>query len=56
MKMQLPLGARRVPVAIKRKLIETASLFDFPIHKPYFELTEGIQKTVVEGNKHFKGN
>ncbi|MDG1824314.1 MAG: excinuclease ABC subunit UvrA [Flavobacteriaceae bacterium] len=39
----------------KKKLIETASLFDFPIHKPYFQLSEKHKEVIWEGNKHFKG-
>lgn len=39
----------------KKKLIETARLFDFPIHKPYFELTGEHKKLLWQGNKHFKG-
>ena len=39
----------------KKKLIETASLFDFPIHKPYFQLSEEHKKVLWNGNKHFKG-
>ncbi len=39
----------------KKKLIDTASLFDFPIHKPYFQLSEEHKKVLWNGNKHFKG-
>ena len=39
----------------KKKLIETANLFDFPIHKPYFQLSEEHKKVLWNGNKHFKG-
>ena len=38
----------------KKKLIETARLFDFPIHKPYFELTEEHKKLLWQGNKHLR--
>ena len=39
----------------KKKLIDTASLFDFPIHKPYFQLSEEHKEVLWHGNKHFKG-
>ena len=39
----------------KKKLIDTASLFDFPIHKPYFQLSEEHKEVLWQGNKHFKG-
>ena len=39
----------------KKKLIDTASFFDFPIHKPYFQLSEEQKKVLWNGNKHFKG-
>ena len=39
----------------KKKLIDTASLFDFPIHKPYFQLSEEHKEILWHGNKHFKG-
>ena len=39
----------------KKKLIDTASLFDFPIHKPYFQLKEEHKEVLWLGNKHFKG-
>ncbi len=35
--------------------IMKASQFDFPIHKPYEELTEKQQQLLWTGNKHFKG-
>ena len=37
------------------ELIMSASKFDFPIHKPFYELTEEQQQLVWTGNKHFKG-
>lgn len=37
------------------KLIETAMEFDFPIHRPYNELTPEEQQLLWDGNKHFKG-
>jgi excinuclease ABC subunit A len=39
----------------KKKLIDTANLFDFPIHKPYFQLSEEHKEVLWQGNKHFKG-
>ena len=39
----------------KKKLIDTACLFDFPIHKPYFQLSEEHKEVLWQGNKHFKG-
>ena len=39
----------------KKKLIDTANLFDFPIHKPYFQLSEEHKEVLWHGNKHFKG-
>ena len=39
----------------KMKLIDTASLFNFPIHKPYFQLNEEHKEVLWQGNKHFKG-
>lgn len=37
------------------QLINTAYKFDFPIHKPWFELTEEQKELVWNGNKHFTG-
>lgn len=39
----------------KDQLINTASKFNFPIHKPYYELTEEQQELLWEGNKYFEG-
>ena len=39
----------------KDQLINSAYKFDFPIHKPWFQLTEEQQQLVWEGNSHFKG-
>ncbi len=39
----------------KDQLINTAYKFDFPIHKPYFELSEAQKKLLWKGNKHFEG-
>ena len=37
------------------RLIKSASKFDFPIHRPYNELTEKEQQLIWTGNKHFSG-
>jgi excinuclease ABC subunit A len=39
----------------KQQLIMNAYKFDFPIHKPYFELSPEEKKTLWQGNKHFTG-
>ncbi len=37
------------------QLVNNAYKFDFPIHKPWYELTEEQKELVWEGNRHFKG-
>ncbi|TVZ51482.1 excinuclease ABC subunit UvrA [Dokdonia sp. Hel_I_53] len=37
------------------QLVNRAYKFDFPIHKPWFELTEDQQQLVWKGNSHFDG-
>lgn len=39
----------------KDRLVETASLFDFPIFRPWYELTEEQRRLVWTGNACFKG-
>ena len=39
----------------KNYFIKKASLFDFPIHKPYFQLTEEQKRNLWRGNKYFEG-
>ncbi len=39
----------------KDQLINNAYKFDFPIHKPYFQLTELQKQLLWTGNKYFKG-
>lgn len=39
----------------KEQLIKNASKFDFPIHRPWFELTKQQQRLVWTGNKYFEG-
>jgi len=36
-------------------LVNSAYLFDFPIHKPYFELSDVQKEVLWNGNKHFTG-
>ncbi len=37
------------------QLVNNAYKFDFPIHKPWFQLTDEQKQLVWEGNKHFEG-
>lgn len=37
------------------KLVKSASKFDFPIHRPFNELTEKEQRLLWTGNKYFEG-
>ncbi len=37
------------------QLVNSAYKFDFPIHKPYFELTDDQKQVLWEGNEHFEG-
>ncbi len=39
----------------KDKLIYSASKFDFPIHKPYYELSDKQKQLLWSGNKYFEG-
>ena len=39
----------------KKKLIYSAEKFDFPIHKPYYELSLEQRELLWTGNKYFKG-
>lgn len=39
----------------KEQLMKNASVFDFPIHKPYKELTKEQQQLVWTGNEYFRG-
>ncbi|TRX70454.1 excinuclease ABC subunit UvrA [Carboxylicivirga sp. M1479] len=41
--------------AWKEQLIHNAHHFNFPVHKPYFELSEAERSLLWSGNKHFKG-
>ncbi len=37
------------------QLVNNAYKFDFPIHKPWFELSEEQKQLVWDGNEHFEG-
>lgn len=39
----------------REQLVNAAYTFDFPIHKPWFELTEEQKQLVWKGNDHFIG-
>ena len=39
----------------KNELVMNADKFDFPIHKPYIELTEAQKELLWTGNKYFSG-
>lgn len=39
----------------KNQLVMNAYRFDFPIHKPYFELTEEQKELLWKGNEYFMG-
>ncbi len=39
----------------KDQLVNSAYKFDFPIHKPYFELSEEHKELLWNGNEHFQG-
>ena len=39
----------------KERLIYNADKFDFPIHRPYFELTADQKQVLWNGNRYFKG-
>ena len=41
--------------AYKDDLIDNAFKFDFPIHKPYFELTDEQKQVLWDGNEYFQG-
>jgi len=42
-------------IEYKETLIDTAYKFDFPIHKPYYELTDEQKQLLWEGNSYFQG-
>ena len=39
----------------KERLIASADKFDFPIHKPFYQLTESQKELLWKGNKYFYG-
>ncbi len=39
----------------KERLISSAELFDFPIHKPYYQLSDEQKQLVWKGNRYFYG-
>ncbi|MGB5418234.1 MAG: excinuclease ABC subunit A, partial [Algibacter sp.] len=39
----------------KDQLVNNSHKFDFPIHKPFFELTDAQKKLVWTGNQYFEG-
>ncbi|MBC3759006.1 excinuclease ABC subunit UvrA [Hyunsoonleella sp. SJ7] len=39
----------------KDQLVNNSHKFDFPIHKPYFELTEEQKELIWTGNQYFEG-
>lgn len=39
----------------KVNFIRSAHKFDFPVHKPYFELSDDQKQLLWTGNKHFEG-
>jgi len=39
----------------KNQLIHTAEQFDFPIHRPYYQLTDEQRKLLWTGNEYFHG-
>lgn len=41
--------------AWKERLIASAELFDFPIHKPIYQLTQAQRELLWKGNKYFYG-
>lgn len=39
----------------KERLISSAHLFDFPVHKPYYQLTDEQKELLWKGNRYFYG-
>jgi excinuclease ABC subunit A len=39
----------------KERLIMNADKFDFPVHKPYYQLTEEQRQLLWKGNRNFRG-
>jgi len=55
MMMQLCVGKVKKCKNGRTKLIYSADQFNFPIHRPYFELSEEEKLLLWTGTKHFKG-
>ena len=39
----------------KERLVSSADFFDFPVHKPYYQLTDEQKELVWKGNRYFYG-
>ncbi|RZV60358.1 MAG: excinuclease ABC subunit A, partial [Flavobacteriaceae bacterium] len=39
----------------RNELVNNSHQFDFPIHKPYFELNDAQKQLIWDGNKYFEG-
>jgi excinuclease ABC subunit A len=39
----------------KERLVESSAQFDFPIHKPYYQLTDAQKQLLWTGNRYFYG-
>ena len=39
----------------KERLVSGAEMFDFPIHKPYYQLTDEQKQIIWKGNRYFYG-
>jgi len=39
----------------KKQLIHSAAKFNFPVHKPYYELTDEQRQLIWTGNRYFEG-
>ena len=39
----------------KMQLVRNADRFDFPIHRPYYQLTDEQRRLLWTGNEYFKG-
>ncbi len=39
----------------KERLVSSADLFDFPVHKPYYQLTDEQKELIWKGNRYFYG-
>ena len=39
----------------KERLLSSAGLFDFPVHKPYYQLTQEQKELIWTGNRYFFG-